>query len=139
MTAGFTEFQPSARDYWRGIVLFGRNVASFKFALASALLEIGRRGEEIVSIDAIALPHARSICAHSTDADKQSTAVTSQSLNACRSFNRGGLNEDARREATVRFGFNNVIDAFPVVGGGRWRPASFSTPHSLMSTIRTLR
>ena len=30
-------------DYWRGIVLFGRNLASYKFALAKALLERYRR------------------------------------------------------------------------------------------------
>jgi len=27
-------------DYWRGIILFGRNVASYKFALGKALLEL---------------------------------------------------------------------------------------------------
>lgn len=31
---------PSLDSYWRSIVLFGQNVASYKFALAGALLEI---------------------------------------------------------------------------------------------------
>jgi hypothetical protein len=29
----------SEREHWRSIVLFGRNVASYKFALAKSLLE----------------------------------------------------------------------------------------------------
>lgn len=54
MAADFTDFEPSARDYWRGIILFGRNVASFKFALADALLEVARTGVEVVPLDELA-------------------------------------------------------------------------------------
>jgi hypothetical protein len=39
-----------------------------------------------------------------------------QFLDACRSFNKGELPEDKLVETTVRIGFNNVIDAFHVVG-----------------------
>ena len=36
----FLEVSPSREDYWRSVVLFGLNVASYKFALAKSLLEI---------------------------------------------------------------------------------------------------
>lgn len=39
MTA-FCEIEPIPENYWRGIVLFGRNVASYKFAMAKSLLEL---------------------------------------------------------------------------------------------------
>jgi hypothetical protein len=29
----FLEVQPSIENYWRALILFGRNVASYKFAL----------------------------------------------------------------------------------------------------------
>ena len=33
----FCEATPTLDNYWRSIVLFGRNVASYKFALAKSL------------------------------------------------------------------------------------------------------
>lgn len=36
--AVFQEEHPSLESYWRSIVLFGNNVASYKFALAKSLL-----------------------------------------------------------------------------------------------------
>jgi hypothetical protein len=41
---------------------------------------------------------------------------SSQFLEACRAFNKGELPEDRLQQTTVRLGFNNVIDAFHVVG-----------------------
>jgi hypothetical protein len=35
-----TEVHPSLDNYWRAIILFGRNVASYKFALGKSLLEM---------------------------------------------------------------------------------------------------
>ena len=34
----FQEAEPSLESYWRSVILFGRNVASYKFALAKSLL-----------------------------------------------------------------------------------------------------
>jgi hypothetical protein len=38
-------------DYWRGIVLFGRNVASYKFALAASLLELKPASGDLVRLE----------------------------------------------------------------------------------------
>jgi len=41
----FQETHPSLASYWRSVILFGRNVASYKFALAKSLLEIAPTGK----------------------------------------------------------------------------------------------
>lgn len=112
--AQFTEELPSTGSYWRAIILFGRNVASYKFALGSALLEVGQESE-VVSLEELALPFATRVAAHLRTNDKQGTSGQSRFLDACRAFNRSELDEDGLRKATVQLGFVNVLDAFHVV------------------------
>src|SRR4051812_46587763 len=54
----FFEKTPDEPTFWRGIVLFGQNVASYKFALAGALLELGSEGRETVPLSELSLPFA---------------------------------------------------------------------------------
>ena len=78
--ARFTHEVPSLDSYWRAIVLLGQNVASYKFALAGALLEIGA-GSEVVSLDELALPFASqvplSISANTTSREPSRRAASS--------------------------------------------------------------
>jgi fatty-acid desaturase len=39
----FEETVPSLDSYWWAIILFGRNVASYKFAFGQSLLDLGSR------------------------------------------------------------------------------------------------
>jgi len=39
MSNKFYEIEPSLINYWRGVILFGLNTASYKFALGKSLLE----------------------------------------------------------------------------------------------------
>lgn len=103
--------------YWRSIILFGRNVASYKFALARCLVEVVQNGDDLVRLEDLAAPFARYICQHLQDAPIQATSKSSRFLEACRNFNEGKINETQLRDTTVRLGFNNVIDAFHVVNG----------------------
>jgi hypothetical protein len=48
--------------------------------------------------------------------DKQGTSASSKFLDACRKYNSGDLTQPQLTEHTVRDGFNNVIDAFHIVG-----------------------
>ena len=112
--ARFTHEIPSLSSYWRSIILFGQNAASYKFALGGALIEIGATSE-LVTLDQLAIPFARRVADHLRTHDKQGTSEASRFLDACRSFNRGDLDEDGLRARTVQFGFVNVIDAFHVV------------------------
>lgn len=66
----FTEVQPTLENYWRAVILFGRNVASYKFALGQSLLELAGRGNEIITLENLAEPFSRHICNHLQIADK---------------------------------------------------------------------
>jgi hypothetical protein len=41
----FEEVSPSLDNYWRSIILFGQNVASYKFALAKSLFDTAQTGK----------------------------------------------------------------------------------------------
>ncbi len=112
--ARFTHEAPTISSYWRAIILFGQNVASYKFALAGALLELGSESE-LISLDDLAVPFARRVAGHLRTHDKQGTFERSRFLDACRSFNAGDLDGEGLRAKTVQLGFANVIDAFHVV------------------------
>lgn len=114
----FYQVDPVLENYWRGIILFGKNVASYKFALASALYDVKRDGSDLVLLDDLALPFSEHLCRHLQHAPKQITSRNSQFLAACAQFNSGEISQDALRTATVRLGFNNVIDAFHNVNHG---------------------
>jgi hypothetical protein len=83
----FVEVQPSLESSWRAVILFGRNVASYKFALAESLIELASQRKNQVGLDELAVPFARSICEHLKLADKQGSFGTSRFLDACRKFN----------------------------------------------------
>jgi hypothetical protein len=110
--SSFTETMPTLENYWRAIILFGRNVASYKFALARSLLELDVKDGELVNLETLAVPFSRHVCEHLRNEKKQSTSASSQFLQTCENFNRGEITEARLVDATVRLGFNNVIDAF---------------------------
>lgn len=114
----FYQVEPTLENYWRGIILFGKNVASYKFALAHALYEVKRDGSDLILLEDLAVPFSQHLCRHLAQAPKQITSARSQYLDACRGFNAHEIDQDALTAATVRFGFNNVIDAFHNVNQG---------------------
>jgi hypothetical protein len=116
--ADFLAKSPTLDSNWRAVVLFGRNEASYKFALAKTLLEMAERPDDRVTLEDLAGPYARHLCEHLSHVDKQATSRSSQFLDTRRSFNKGELPEDKLGQTTVRLGFNNVVDAFHVVGSG---------------------
>ena len=99
-------------------MLFGRNVASYKFALAKSLLELASQGREAVPLADLAVPFSRHVSDHLVHVDRQGTSRSSRFLDACRFFNAGRISHDELVSATEVFGFNNVIDAFHTVGAG---------------------
>jgi 5-methylcytosine-specific restriction endonuclease McrA len=112
----FLDVQPTRENHWRALVLFGRNVATYKFALGRALLELRARPGDLVRLDELAMPYAQAICDHLKAAPKQGTSASSRFLDQCRIFNQGDIGEDRLRDVTVQLGFNNVIDAFHRLG-----------------------
>ena len=115
--ARFTEERPSLDSHWRALILFGRNVASYKFALGRSLLELGGEERELVTLDELAVPFSRHLCRHIAVADRQATSQGSKFLDACRAYNAGTITDDELTSTTARLGFKNVIDAFHVLDG----------------------
>jgi hypothetical protein len=70
----FLAASPTLDSNWRAVVLFGRNVASYKFALAKTLLEMADRADDRVPLEDLAVPFARHLCAHLDQVDKQTTS-----------------------------------------------------------------
>lgn len=60
----FYEIEPSIENYWRSIILFGRNVASYKFALAKSLYELKLNHHTIITLDELSVPFSQNICQH---------------------------------------------------------------------------
>jgi hypothetical protein len=116
--AQFLERDRTPESYWRAVILFGQNVASYKFALAKSLIELSTHGSESVSLDDLAEPFSRHIVEHLAKAPKQATSSSSRFLEACRSFAEGKLPKAELIGQTAKLGFNNVIDAFHIVNRG---------------------
>jgi 5-methylcytosine-specific restriction endonuclease McrA len=116
MAAVFVQRPLQLEDQWRGIILLGRNVASYKFAMAKALLELQPTEGQLLKLHELAEPFARHIAEHLKLTDTQGTFQGSRFLDACRDLNAGKLTKAQMVEQAVRLGFNNVIDAFHVVG-----------------------
>lgn len=114
----YQQENPSEESYWRSIILFGANVASYKFALSKSLLELIPSGKSVISLEELAEPYAKHICEHIANAPKQATSSSSKFLTACSDFNSGVISKTELINKTVQLGFNNVIDAFHNVNGG---------------------
>jgi len=116
---GFIHFDSSPDANWRAIVLYGVNVASYKFALAKTLLEFAEAQRTEIAIKDLAEPYSRHICEHLKQADRQCTQPRSRFLDACRKHNANQLSRTELNDVTAQLGFQNVIDVFHHVGGKR--------------------
>ncbi|SDJ51991.1 HNH endonuclease [Ferrimonas sediminum] len=115
--SSFVHVEPTLENQWRAIILFGRNVASYKFALAKSLHELAGVNNDLVRLDQLAEPFSRHICAHLGHSPKQATSRSSKFLEACGSHNRGDISDEQLIGLTTKLGFANVIDAFHNVNG----------------------
>jgi hypothetical protein len=114
----FYTTEPSLENYWRSVILFGRNVASYKFALSKALIDLSEGDGELITLDQLADPFATHVCEHLKHSDKQATSSSSRFLDECRKFNSGEITKSSLNNATLKLGFTNVIDAFHIVNQG---------------------
>lgn len=113
----FTSESASQTTHFRSIILFGQNVASYKFALGRSLLELAAAGAEAVTLEELAAPFSHHLCNHIAEVPTQGQFAHSRFLDACRYFNADQINHDELITATANLGFRNVIDAFHVVSG----------------------
>ena len=113
----FYEIEPTTENYWRAIILFGRNSASYKFAFAKALFDFQASGKTQIPLDELAIPYASHLCEHLKNHPKQGTSEQSIFLDKLRAFNQGEITRDEMLSHTLRYGFVNVLDAFHNVHG----------------------
>lgn len=112
----FVDVEPTLENYWRAIILFGKNTASYKFALAKSLIDISlNKNSALISLDDLALPYARHLCEHLQNNPKQSTFKSGKFLRACHDFNHQKISETQLVDITTKEGFKYVLDAFHVV------------------------
>src|SRR6185312_1474204 len=112
----FHEVTPTLEN-WRSVILFGRNVVSYKFALGKALLDLGGRTDDLGPPRGVGSAFCSAPC-RSPQAGRQAGSLPIQPIPRCvpplqRRRSRGG-----RVGRQHRLGFVNVIDAFHVVNQG---------------------
>lgn len=111
----FYQIHPTLENYWRSIILFGRNSASYKFALAKSLFDFKGRSNDLITLEELAVPFTSHLCEHLVTARKQTTSSSSRFLMACHEFTEERLDLESLIGVTTKLGFANVIDAFHVV------------------------
>ncbi|MBM9536744.1 HNH endonuclease domain-containing protein [Desulfobulbus alkaliphilus] len=115
-TQNFYEITPTLDNYWRAIILFGKNSASYKFALAKSLYDLNS-SQELIKLDDLAIHFSKHLTEHLSHSEKQGTFGNSRFLNSCLAFNKNEISKNELIEQTVKLGFQNVIDAFHNVHG----------------------
>lgn len=113
----FYEIEPTPENYWRAIILFGRNTASYKFALAKALFDLLHQGKSTVTLEELAIPYSYHLCERLKIHPKQNTRDQSTFLGELHKFNEGKINQEEMISQTIHYGFNYVLDAFHNVHG----------------------
>ena len=108
----FYEIEPSMENYWRSIILFGRNVASYKFALAKALYDLKDSSNDVIKMEELAKPYVKHLLEHLIHSPKQITSKSSAFLQTCENYNNNTITYDELIATAVKLGFSNVIDAF---------------------------
>lgn len=112
----FYKIEPSLKQSWRAINLFGRNTATYKFALAKSLIDLARDDKTTVTLYDLSPIFAHHVCEHLRNQEKQITSNKSQFIEACKQFNEGSITDAKLHEITSRLAFTNVIDRFHKAG-----------------------
>lgn len=113
--SNFYKYEPTLENFWRSIVLFGKNTASYKFALAKTLIELDISTSDFIKLEDLAEPYSKHICSHLKHSNKQTTNPSSTFINACKKFNENNISLDSLIEVTKKEGFKYVLDRFHIV------------------------
>jgi len=113
----FYDIEPTALNFWRSIVLFGKNSASYKFSLAKSLIDLYLNGKSIITLEDLAIPYSKYICEHLEKHPKQCTSSRNSFLETLQDYIKLETSEDVMIEKTVKNGFTYVLDAFHNVHG----------------------
>lgn len=104
--------QPTLDSYFRGIVLFGKNSATYKFALGKSLIELSNKGTDFISLKDLAIPFIKYTNEHVLNGNKQITSNSSKYFDAFERYNSNECDIDEMVKLTLNNPFQNVIDRF---------------------------
>lgn len=104
--------QPTLDSYFRGIVLFGRNAATYKFALGKSIIELASNGTDFISLNDLAIPFIKYTNEHVLNGNKQITSNSSKYFDAFEKYNSNDCDIDDLVKLTLSNPFQNVIDRF---------------------------
>ncbi len=114
----FINKNPSNVTCWRAIILKVNNTASYKFALARALIDNQGSGT-CIKISDLAEPFSKHVTSHLVSHSRQSTAKNDgKFIKACKDFNKNIITKEQLIEITKKEGFKYVLDAFHNVSRG---------------------
>jgi len=106
---------PSIDAYFRGIILFGANTASYKFALAKAIIDLTKQKKDFVSERDLALVFLNYMNEHIQNGTPQITSNSSKYFDAFESYNNQQVSLDEMISLTLSNPFKNVIDRFHTI------------------------
>ena len=124
--------KPSNETCWRAIILQGKNTASYKFALARALIET-QGSDTCIEISDLAEPFSKHIADHLLSNSRQSTTKNDgKFISACKDFNKNYITKEQLIEITKKEGFKYVLDAFHNVSRGEVPSRFFMLTNNLL-------
>ena len=119
MSVDFYSVEPTLENYWRGVILFGKNNTSYKLALAKSFLEMSGKQSDFITLEELAEPYSRHTAEHLKKNDSQMPKNNSTKFfDGCKEFNIGKIGKDKLIEITVKDGFNAVFGAFHNLSSG---------------------
>ena len=108
---------PTLDNYWRSLILFGKNTASYKLALGQTLLELSTRGQDFITLDELSHSYALQMCQRIKSGKPQGTNNgMTRFVQACREYNSGELSLEKLIEETRKNAFRYVLDLFHRLG-----------------------
>ena len=104
--------EPTLDSYFRGIVLFGNNSATYKFALGKSLIELTSQGANFVPLKDLDIPFIKYTNQHVLNGNKQITSNSSKYFDAFERYNSNECDIDEMIKLTLSNPFQNVINRF---------------------------
>lgn len=110
----------SPQDYWRVIILYGNNVATYKMALAMCLIEFAQQDKTTVSMRELAQSFFNQYLKRLDNGKPQLTNPARKTIleRVVESYKLNQVTEESAIEKVAREGFSDVVPRFHNVNGG---------------------
>jgi hypothetical protein len=131
----FTTGENDPLNIFRTIVLFGKNVSTYKFALGSVLMKQDPKSE--IRITDITQDFLKELYSHYQQSPKQWTGGENSVTRAFDTYANGGNWEEMVKVAEKSI-YNNVFDAFHNIGGSSIKDECRLFEYNKVSKILTL-